>query len=147
MAKLVRNLRRRSLLRLVFLMAVLLIGAILISHFRQKGPDLSTLEGRQSYLREQGWEVDLGTEERKTVRIPTNLDGILADYNELQLSQGCDLSKHLGQTCEQYSYTVTNYPDEAQTVLVTLYVQNGRLIAGDIHSTALNGFMQGLRRE
>ena len=147
MAILVRNLRKRSLLRLVFLAAVLLVAAILISHFMQKKPDLSTLEGRQSFLREQGWEVDLGTEERKTVRIPTSLDGILKDYNELQLEQGCDLSKHLGQTCEQYSYTVTNYPDTEQTVLVTLYVQNGRLIAGDIHSTALNGFMQGLKRE
>ena len=147
MAKLVRSPRRRNLLRFVFLAAALLTAAILIIHFTQKRTDLSTLEGRQSFLCEQGWEVDLGTEEHKTVRIPTSLDGILEDYNKLQLEQGCDLSKHLGQTCEQYSYTVTNYPDKEQTVLVTLYVQNGRLIAGDIHSTALNGFMQGLRRE
>ena len=147
MAKLVRSLRKRSLLRLVFLAAALLAAAILICYFTQDKPRLNTLEGRQSFLRDRGWEIDLGTEEHKTVRIPTSLDGVIEEYNKLQLEQGCDLSKHLGQSCEQYSYTVTNYPDQSQTVLVTLYVQNGRLIAGDIHSTALNGFMRGLRRE
>lgn len=147
MAKLVRSLRKKSLLRLVFLIAAILIAVILIRGLAQKTPDLSTLEGRQSFLSKQGWEIDLGTEEHKTVRIPTSLDGIIADYNEMQLEQGCDLSKHLGQSCEQYSYTVTNYPDVSQTVLVTLYVQGGKLIAGDVHSTSLDGFMQGLKRE
>ena len=144
MPKLVRNLRKRKLLAVVFLAAVLLIAFILIRRSSQEGPDLSLLEGRQAFLHEQGWEIDLSTEEHKTVRIPTSLDGVLADYNEIQLKQGCDLSHYLGQTCEQYSYNVTNYPDTEQTVLVTLYVQKGKLIAGDIHSTALNGFMQGI---
>lgn len=145
MAKLVRSLRRRKLLAIVFLAAVLLIAFILIRSCSQRGPDLNSLEGRRTFLLEQGWEIDLATEEHKTVRIPASLDGIIADYNEIQLKQGCDLSHYLGQTCEQYSYTVTNYPDKAQTVLVTLYVQNGKMIAGDIHSTALNGFMQGIK--
>ncbi|MDO4974091.1 MAG: DUF4830 domain-containing protein [Eubacteriales bacterium] len=145
MAKLVRNLRRRKLLAVVVLAAVLLVAFILIRSCSRKGPDLRSLEGRQAFLSEQGWEIDLATEEHKTVRIPTSLDGIIADYNEIQLKQGCDLSRHLGQTCEQYSYTVTNYPDKEQTVLVTLYVQSGKMIAGDVHSTALNGFMQGIK--
>ena len=147
MAKLVRSLRKKRLLRVVLLAAILLIAAVAVCHISQKEADLSTLDGRRSFLLEKGWEVDLATEEHKTVRIPTSLDGIIAEYNEIQLEQGCDLSRHLGQTCEQYSYTVTNYPDDTQTVLVTLYVQNGRLIAGDVHSTALDGFMQGLNRE
>ena len=47
----------------------------------------------------------------------------------------------------QYTYQITNYPNTDQTVLVTLYVQGDRLIAGDIHSTALNGFMHGLKMQ
>ena len=147
MAKPVRATSKKRLLRVVFLIAVLMIAVILICGLTQKKTDLRTLEGRESYLRDLGWEVDLASEQHKTVRIPTSLDGVIADYNEIQLEQGCDLSRHLGQTCEQYSYAVTNYPDKSQTVLVTLYVQGGKLIAGDIHSTALDGFMQGLKQE
>ena len=61
------------------------------------------------------------------------------------MEQGYDLSRHLGEQCQQYSYLITNYPDESQTVLATIYVQGSRIIAGDIHSTALNGFLQGLK--
>lgn len=147
MAKLVRILRRKRLPGLAALAAILLVVLIAIFGRAQKKADLNTLEGRQRFLEEQGWEIDLGSEKHKTVRIPVSLDGVIADYNDIQLQQGCDLSKHLGQTCEQYSYTVTNYPDKEQTVLVTLYIRNGKLIAGDVHSTALDGFMQGLKRE
>ena len=147
MAILVRTLHKKNLLRLVVIVAALLAALFLILRFTAEKPDLNKLEGRQSFLRERGWEIDLGTEEHKTVRIPISLDGIIQDYNQIQLKQGCDLSKHLGQTCEQYSYRVVNYPDKSQTVLVTLYVQNGKMIAGDIHSTALNGFMKGLEQE
>ena len=145
MANSVYSPRRKTLLRLVFLFALLLLAIILIRAYLDKKPDLNTLDGRQAYLLELGWEIDPGSEEHKTVRIPTSMDGIIEDYNEIQLAQGCDLSEHLGETCEQYSYTVTNYPDESQTVLLTLYVQNGKMIAGDVHSTALDGFMQGLK--
>lgn len=147
MAIFVHTLPKKSLLRLVFLFALALLAIILIRGFVDRKPDLETLEGRQAYLKELGWEIDPASEAHKTVRIPASLDGIIADYNEMQLEQGCDLSKHLGETCEQYNYTVTNYPDTSQTVLVTLYVQNNTLIAGDVHSTALDGFMQGLKRE
>ena len=147
MAKLVRNLQRRRWLWAVALAAALLVALVLFLSRSKDKADLNTLEGRQRFLLSQGWEIDLGSEQHKTVRIPISLDGIISDYNEIQLEQGCDLSKHLGQSCEQYSYTVTNYPDEEQTVLVTLYVRGGKLIAGDVHSTALDGFMQGLKRK
>ena len=100
----------------------------------------------QAYLETLGWEIDPDSEEHKSVRVPESLDGIIADYNELQLQQDFDLSKHLGEACEQYSYTVTNYPDPEQTVLITVYIQGKELIAGDVHSTALIGFMQGLKK-
>ena len=145
MANLVYNMRKRRLLRFVLLFAIALLAIILVRALLDQKPDLSTLEGRQAYLETLGWEIDPDSEEHKSVRVPESLDGIIADYNELQLQQDFDLSKHLGEACEQYSYTVTNYPDPEQTVLITVYIQGKELIAGDVHSTALNGFMQGLK--
>ena len=138
--------RRRRVVGLLLLLAAALALALLCRGCGEKGDDLRTLPGRQAALRAYGWEIDPESEEHRSVRIPESLEGVLRDYNELQLEQGFDLSKHLGETCEQYSYTVTNYPDPDCTVLVTLYLRGRELIAGDVHSTALNGFMTGLQR-
>ena len=37
-------------------------------------------------------------------------------------------------------------PDAEGGVIVTLYIQDGELIAADIHTTAVNGFMHGLKK-
>lgn len=140
-----RKLRKKPLLWLLLAAAVIALAVLLIRGLPAR-EDLSEPEGRQRYLAGLGWEIDLDSEQRKTVRIPARIEGVLADYNELQLAEGRDLTKHCGERCEQISYTVTNYPDETQTVLVTLYIQGKELIAGDIHSTALDGFMQGLAK-
>lgn len=108
--------------------------------------DLTTRDGRQAYLRSLGWEIDPETEAFRTVLVPDRLEGIMEQYNKLQLKQGYDLSRHLGESCSQYCYEITNYPNAEGRVLVSLYLQDGQLIAADIHSTALNGFMHGLRR-
>ena len=46
-----------------------------------------------------------------------------------------------------YSLRVTNYPsyDGPGEVWATVLVRKGHVIGGDIHSTALDGFMHGLR--
>ena len=59
MANLVHGMRKKSLLRLVFLFAVALLAIILIRGFVDRKPDLGTPEGRQAYLRDFGWEIDL----------------------------------------------------------------------------------------
>ena len=108
--------------------------------------DLTEAAGRQAYLRSLGWEIDPETEAFRTVLVPDQLEGIMAQYNKLQLQQGYDLNRHLGESCLQYSYEVTNYPDFDGKVIVSLYLQDGQIIAADSHSTALNGFMHGLTK-
>ncbi len=109
--------------------------------------DLSTPEGRQMFLSELGWEIDLSTETHKSVMIPDTLEGVMEDYNNMQLKQGYDLSGHLGEKCEQYTYLLTNYPDSSEKVLVTIYIQGRDIIAGDIHTSSIDGFMHGIKRE
>lgn len=108
--------------------------------------DMDTAEGREAYLNSLGWEIDRSSEAFRTVVVPDKLEGIMAQYNRMQQAQGYDLNLHLGESCGQYSYRLTNYSESEDTVIVTLYIQNGELIAGDIHTTAANGFMHGLKK-
>ena len=137
---------KKKLLAIVFIAAAVLLAATLLKSCGT-GSDASTLEGRQSFLAGLGWEIDPESEDVRTVQFPDTLSGALADYNEMQLAQGYDLNRHLGDHCQQYTYLLNNYPDDSQTVLVTLDIQGRRVIAGDIHSTALNGFMHGLKMD
>ena len=139
-------LTRKKALLIVFMSAALLLVFIFLRFQKDNPHDLRTTEGRQMFLLELGWEINPDSESHKTVLIPKTLSGVMAEYNKMQLKQGFDLSKHPGESCEQYIYTLTNYPAEDQVVLVTLYIQGRELIAADIHSTAMNGFMHGIIR-
>lgn len=137
---------RKKALLIVFLAAAALLLFIFLRCQGAEQHDLRTTEGRKMFLSELGWEIDADSESHKTVLIPQELNGVMADYNKMQLKQGYDLTKHAGESCEQYIYTLTNYPAKDEVILVTLYIQGKELIAADIHSTALNGFMHGIKK-
>ena len=137
---------RKKALLIVFFAAAGLLLFIFLRFQETEQYDLRTTEGRKMFLSELGWEIDTDSESHKTVLIPQELTGVMADYNKMQLKQGFDLSKHPGESCEQYIYTLTNYPAKDEVILVTLYIQGKELIAADIHSTAMNGFMHGIKK-
>ena len=141
-------LTKKKALAIVLLIGLVLLVLIGLRWYTARSPrcDLSTLEGRQAFLLELGWEIDPDSEEFRTVVVPEKLEGIMSQYNRMQLAQGYDLNAHLGESCQQYSYRLLNYPDSDNPVFVTLYIQGDQLIAGDIHSNALNGFMHGLKK-
>ena len=140
--------RRKTLTLLLICGIVLLLIFTARSVFgtKEKPLDLSTADGREAYLKSLGWEIDRDSESFRSVLVPQKLEGIMAQYNKIQLRQGYDLNKHLGQSCKQYCYDVKNYPGGQGKVIVSLYIQDGKVIAGDVHSTAINGFMHGLSR-
>ena len=137
---------RKKALRIVLAAAILLTALILLRG-NKASDGVSTPEDRAAFLQQFGWEIDPTSEDVRTVQLPKVLEGMLLNYNEVQRKQGYDLTGHLGESCQQFTYRVLNYPDKEQTVLATLYIQGDRVIAGDIHSTALNGFLQGLKLE
>lgn len=106
---------------------------------------LTTREERTAYLAACGWTADPQSEQTQIIHIPEVFSPVYEDYNELQRQQGFDLADYAGRDCTLYTYAVTNYPDETQTVLANLYLYRDRVIGGDVHSTNLNGFMIGLR--
>ena len=129
----------------VLLALLLLAGRSLSGSDAPDSGKLSETEDRVEFLRSCGWEVDPDTEEEQIIHIPEVFSPVYEDYNALQLQQGYDLTDYAGRDCELYTYSVTNYPDETQTVLANLYLYRGRVIGGDIHATNLDGFMIGLR--
>ena len=139
--------KQRKNARLVLLAAALLLAALLLlGHFAGgRGKNAQTAQDRLDFLSSLGWEVDPASEQTQTVTVPDCSEGAMADYNALLQRGGYDLSDYAGKNVEQFQYELLNYPGETQTVYLTLYVYHGRVIGGDIHTAALNGFMHELR--
>lgn len=98
-----------------------------------------TSEERLGFISSLGWETD-GSESCESVVIPKKFDEIYKSYNELQLSQGLDLTRYRGRECMKYTYVVTNFPgkDESEAHL-NLLVYKDRIIGGDVSSLGLGG--------
>lgn len=122
-----------------------LLAAIVLACSVHPAEDIGTLDGRVAYLTRLGWEVDPLTEEKEVIVLPREFEGVMLTYNKMQLAQGFDLSRYAGMECIRYSYRVTNYPSGDPNVLAQIFVCGTRVIGGDIHSTALDGFMHGIK--
>lgn len=138
--------RRRALGTVLCFAAALLLLISLRYILHTQQTSVKTLEGREMFLKELGWEIDPSTEECRDVVIPPSLEGIMEEYNRMQRSQGFDLSDYCGKTCRQYSYDVTNYPEYEGRVIVTVYVCGRQVIAGDVHTASVGGFMHSIKR-
>lgn len=99
---------------------------------------------RVNYLESYGWKINPEPVEEVTIIIPKDFDEVFQDYNSIQLEQGFDLSKYAGLEAVRYTYSVTNYPGDETSVVADIVVYRNKVIAGDIQSTALDGFMHGL---
>ncbi len=129
---------------------LLLLALILLGRGIGAGPGAGSepggsTEARIKFLAGCGWQADAATEQAQIIHIPEEFPPVFADYNDLQRSQGYDLADYAGRDCELYTYAVTNWPDDTQTVLANIYVFRGRIVGGDVHSTNLDGFMVGIK--
>lgn len=104
-------------------------------------------EDRIAFLAQFGWQVEGEPLESTTVTIPREFDKVFAAYNELQRSQGLDLSDYGGKTVERYTYKVTNYEGFEGTVYANLLISRNRVIGGDICSADADGFVQGFSKQ
>lgn len=108
-------------------------------------PVIATNEDRVAYLTGLGWTVSQAPVETQEVRIPENSTEVYDRYNELQRSQGYDLTAYAGKNVMRYVYEVTNYPGATEPVYATLLIYKNQVIGGDVTSTAADGAVQGLK--
>ena len=73
--------------------------------------------------------------------MPESFDRVLLGYNELQRSQGLDLSKYLKKRVTRYTYRVEDYEGYDGEVVANLLVYRSRIIACDISSKDSSGFV------
>ena len=99
-----------------------------------------------AFLSQFGWVVDAGSVETREVTIPAEFDKVFAGYNELQKSQGLDLSKYKKKTVTRHTFTVTDYEGYEGTVYANVLVYRNRVIGGDICSADVNGFIHGFEK-
>lgn len=107
---------------------------------------VKTAKDRTDFIGQFGWEVDPEPISAKEVRIPSEFDKVLSAYNEIQRAQGFDLSGYKRKTVMRYTYAVTNYPDWDGEVYINILVYRNTVIAGDVCSADVNGFIHGLEK-
>ena len=83
--------------------------------------------------------------ESSRVKIPKESSEVFSRYNNLQKSQGYDLTQFAGKNVMRYVYKITNYPGATEPVYATLLVYKNQVIGGDITDTAAKGKIQGLK--
>jgi len=145
---------RRKAVAIALVLAVILCTIILLAgHTDISNPDGTvSLSGiarnngqRVQYLQSLGWEIDENIVDEQEIVIPKTFAGVYEAYNVIQLAQGFDLSQFGGVAATRYTYRVLNYPGYAAEVVADIIVFRGEVIAGNIQSTAVDGFMSGLR--
>ena len=109
-------------------------------------PAADTNDARVKFLTDLGWEVTASPAEATEVKIPRGSDQVFDRYNELQKSQGYDLTKYAGKKVMRYVYQINNYPDAKEPVYATLLVYKDKIIGGDITDTTPGGKVQGFGR-
>ena len=142
---------RVDLKRILLILAVI-AGVILGAIWLLGGDDVetaaaavSTNDGRVEFLKSFGWEVAASPVESSQVKIPKASSEVFDRYNQLQKSQGYDLSQFAGKNVMRFVYRISNYPDATEPVYATLLVYKNQIIGGDITNTAANGQIRGFR--
>ncbi|MCL1903750.1 MAG: DUF4830 domain-containing protein [Oscillospiraceae bacterium] len=95
------------------------------------------------FLTEYGWEVRDEPSAVKSVRIPAEFDAVYNKYNQLQILQNFDLTEYRTKTAVMYTFRILNHVSH-NNVFANVLVYEGNVIAGDVISYAIDGFITGL---
>lgn len=107
---------------------------------------IKTKEDRIAFISSSGATVDAESEESAELVMPENFDTVLRGYNEIQKSQGLDITKYARKRVTRYTYRLTEYEGEkCEDFFANIFVYRNRIIACDISSKA-SGVVKALIR-
>ncbi|MBR3596323.1 MAG: DUF4830 domain-containing protein [Clostridia bacterium] len=106
-----------------------------------------SLDVASEFLSSFGWSVNDSSVICETVMISKDSGEVFSDYNELQKEQGFDLLPYCGKEVIKCTYEVLNFPgyENKDGIYSTVYMYDGLIIAADIYSAAIDGFIQGVK--
>ncbi len=106
---------------------------------------VSNNDARVQFLKDFGWDVTSSPAETSQVKIPAETTKVFDRYNNLQKSQGYDLTDYAGKTVMRFVYKINNYPGATEPVYATLLVYKNQVIGGDVTDTAAKGQIRGFK--
>ena len=132
-------------LAVAILLSVILLGEESTVYASATGIEIDyggikTNEDRIKFIEGFGLKVKEEAVTEESFPMPDNFDRIINGYNEIQKTQGLDISKYKNKRVTHYSYTVENY-DSAGEVRVNLIIYKNRIIAADLSSMTEGGFV------
>lgn len=104
---------------------------------------MKTNEDRVAFIEGFGIKVKETPVTEESFVMPKDFDRVIQGYNQIQKTQGLDITKYERKRVTHYAYEVTNY-DASGPVYVNLLVYRNRIIAADISSLSDGGFVSSL---
>ena len=130
---------------LLILMAAIIVIVVALNVIgRSSGSGISSSEDAAAYLESLGWQVSPEPVEVQEIIIPREFTGVYESYIELQRKQGFHLEEYGGMNATRYTFRILNYPGKTEGFVADIIVYGSGVIAGDVQSTAIDGFMEGL---
>lgn len=140
---------KKKLLMIIAAAALVVLGLALLFGGNDAQPTISTgvsnNDARVAFLKEFGWDVTTSPTESGQVRIPSGTNEVFSRYNELQKTQGYDLSTYAGKTVMRYVYQINNYPGATEPVYATVLIFKNQVIGGDVTSTGTGGSIRSFQ--
>ena len=107
--------------------------------------NISNEEEMKNFLSSFGYETESQAAKVYEIDIPKEFNTVFEKYNEIQRAQGLNLKRYAGKSATAYVFKVNNYKYDGD-VFATLFIRNGRVIAGDVCSSDGNGFVHGFEK-
>ena len=79
-----------------------------------------------------------------TFSVPESFDRIMLSYNEIQKSQGLDITKYKNKKVTRYTYELEKWGVDEIPVFINLVVYRNKIIACDVSSQDPTGFVKPL---
>lgn len=106
--------------------------------------DNSTNKMIVEYIQSFGWQVEPTPAEITHLTLPKEFDAVYETYNAVQLGAGFDLEPFRGKKVTRYTYRILNHKESSSQVTAGVFVYENTIIAGDISSADMNGFMHAI---
>lgn len=135
------NMKKPKIIIILLLTLILLAGIIFsLSNKSENEIILSDTECRTEFLKLNGCDVSEESEECISVTIPCEFNQIYNEYNEIQISQGFDLSDYRGEKVNIYTYRINQNDD----MIAVLMLYGDKLVGCEKHSEELGCQIQPL---
>ena len=105
---------------------------------------IKTNEDRLKFISQFVPGVSGEAKESVSFSVPEDFDRIMLSYNEIQKSQGLDITKYKNKKVTRYTYELEKYGEDEVPVFINLIVYRNKIIACDISSQDPTGFVKPL---